>query len=169
MHRFFIILGVFCVIALSVSVSSASQEKLAITDITLEMKEGFGNSRAFKIVFREDGTALYHGIADVPLKGKYKGTISKEEFNELVEFLTMRNFNKMESTGPLVVSGGTLAGPMSASSIVTSVVADGKRREVERAYNMKIDNPDPPAKALLEIENAITALSRRVNWEKIKK
>lgn len=166
MHRFLIILGVLCVLVLTVSSISASQEKQVITEITLEMKEGFGNSRAFKIVFREDGTALYHGISDVPLKGKYKGIISKLEFNELVEFLTAGSFNNLEGTGPLVVSGGTLAGPISASSVVTSVVAGGKRREVERAYNMKIDNPDQPAKELLEIESAITTMATRIKWEK---
>lgn len=168
MQRFLIIF-VFCCVALTVSVSWASQEEKATTEITLEMTEGFGNSRAFEIVLREDGTALYHGIADVPLKGKYKGTISKEEFNGLVEFLTVRNFNRMESTGPLVVSGNTLIGQISASSIVTSVVTGGKRRKVERAYNMKIDNSAPPAKELLEIENAITTMAGRIKWEKIKK
>lgn len=169
MHRFLIILGVSCVLVVTASVIRASQKEQAITEITLEMKEGFGNSRAFKIVFREDGTAVYHGIADVPLKGKYKGTISEEEFDELVEFLTVRNFNRLQSTGPLVVTGGTPVGSMSASSIVTSVVVGGKRRNVERAYNMKIDNPNPPTKELLEIEKAITTLSERVKWEKIKK
>lgn len=164
MKRFLIIVG-FCFSgALMVSASLASQKKEAITEITLEMTEGLANSCAFRIVLRKDGTAFYHGMANVKLLGKYEGTISKEEFAELADFLTARHFNKIKSTTGTTISA-TAPIQVSVPIVRTGVVEDGKRTTVVRAYKVKVNNPDPPAKKLLEIENAITTTATHIKWE----
>ena len=165
MVRALIILGVMSVFTYSVSPLKASQENESVSEVTLEMTEGLANARAFKIVLRKDGTALYHGMANVPLIGKYKGSITSDDFNNLVAFLSVRKFNKLKST---MGSATTATIAVSAPVVMTSVVEGGKRRTITRAYRVKVNNPDAPAKELLEIENAITAVAVRIKWEKPK-
>src|SRR5687767_9775945 len=72
---------------------SLAFQKNDISEITLEMSPGSSTtSRAFKITLRRDGTAFYHGEANVKLKGKYKGSISEEDFLRLAAFIEERKF-----------------------------------------------------------------------------
>lgn len=164
------------VIALAVASVGAStlQEPQDITEVTLEMAPGsLGSGREFKITYRQDGSASYHGKANVKLEGKYSGTLTKDEFNQLVALIKSKNFSSLKSTFPssrsTAIAGQSNMPTVISPTVATSIVQDGKRRTIERVVNTKINYPDAPSKELLEIESAITALATKVKWEKVKK
>lgn len=142
-----------------------------ISEIVLEMTPGSSEkARAFKITFRKDGTARYEGLENVKLMGKYKGTISRADFDQLAEMIRTKKFRDLKSASPSARSASFATSSnfpgFIATSVSTSVVTGGKRTTIERVLNAKINNPDAPPKELLEIESAITALATRVSWEK---
>jgi hypothetical protein len=165
--------GVITLIISSASVC-AQQKRDTITEVTLEMVPGsYGSGREFKITFRQDGSALYHGKANVKLQGKYSGTLSKDEFDQLVKLIEEKNFSELKSTFPSSRSTALASNPnmptLISPTVATSIVTNGKRRTIERVLNTKINYPNAPAKELLEIENAITSLAMKVKWTKTQK
>lgn len=173
MRRFLSIL-LLSFIAASLPAAHASQNKDEskdeITEIGVEMTPGYSTSaRAFTILLKRDGTASYHGIANMKLLGKFKGTISTEDFDALAQFLKAKNYAKLKS---LTLSGNAASVsstvPLMGATMTTIVVVGGKRRTIERPLSVKVDGPDAPPKELLEIENAITSTAMKIKWAKDK-
>ena len=151
------------------SAETLGQRIREVTEVTVEVSPGsIGSNRAFKIILRQDGSAAYHGQAGVALIGKYKGVITKDQYDQLTKLIVTNGFLEMRSRLPSSTAfGGSQNMPMVTSSLVrTSAVVSGKRKTISRATGVKIDEPEQPSKELLEIEFAITSLATKLNWVK---
>lgn len=144
-----------------------------VTEVTLEMSPGnYGVIREFKITFRSDGNAFFHGKQSVSLIGKYHGTITKEEFSQLAKLAVTSNFFSLK-TGVSSSSASSTSPNMPtiiAPVVITSVkLSNKKQRVIQRQYtaDVKVNSPANPPRELLEIESAITNLSMSVKWEKM--
>jgi hypothetical protein len=102
------------------------------------------------------------------LLGKYTGQVTVEEFEQLAALITKNRFQGIKS---VFSSTGSFSGSdlpsFSPPRVVTTVVANGKKKKIERPIAVKINSPEEPATELREIENAITTLSTKVKWTKL--
>lgn len=166
--RFLVLLSL-SVISVVFSAETLGQKPLEVTEVTLEVSPGsIGSNRAFKIILRQDGSAAYHGQAGVALIGKYKGVITKDQYDQLTRLIMTNGFLEMRSRLPSSTAfAGSQNMPIVTSSLVrTGAVVNGKAKTISRATGVKIDESEQPSKELLEIEFAITSLATKLTWVK---
>ncbi|HYW71663.1 MAG TPA: DUF6438 domain-containing protein [Pyrinomonadaceae bacterium] len=156
-----------CLFLLMAAVCVSAQTQAGITEITLEMNPGSSPSaRAFRIHLLDDGTGFYTGDANVKLMGKYRGLLAREEFQRLAQFIEEHGFFKLKTVFPS--SRGSSTFGVVAPSVITTVKKASNQTSIERPIGVKINDPEPPGKQLLDIENAITSAAMQIKWEKIK-
>ncbi|MDX6611138.1 MAG: hypothetical protein QOD75_324 [Blastocatellia bacterium] len=172
----YILVGLMMGLISSVGVAQSvrSDQSAEITEVTLEMNPGSSTSaRDFRIVLRSDGTASYEGRANVKLQGKYQGLFAKEDFAQLAKFVSEHHFGDLtsfpSSKAATVTFSELNSFAIAAPTIRTSILQNTKRITIERPVGVKINNPKPPPKDLLDIENAITTAATRIKWDKVKK
>jgi hypothetical protein len=168
--KFKVTAGLFVIGVLLVAASAptAGQTAEEISEITLQMTPGTGGGMDFKVVLRRDGTASYKGGNSQKLKGKFKGTISEEEFGELAKFISDRNFfsikNSIISLGASPTSMGM---PTVLPAIVsTTIVASGRKKLAEYPIGVKVNEREEPPKELIQISNAIMNVATKIRWTK---
>jgi len=167
----FLLLG--CLTSAGLAQSSTPRTSEAITEVTLEMSPGSSSTaRDFKIVLRNDGTASYEGRANVKLLGKFQGPFPMEDFAKLEKFINEHHFGELTvfASASATVSFSALDSfSISAPTIRTTLVQTKKQTRIDRPVGVKINNPKPPPKDLLDIENAITTAATHIKWDKVKK
>jgi hypothetical protein len=156
------------------AVCASAQNAPPITEITLEMNPGSSQSaRAFKIRLHDDGTAFYDGSANVKLMGRFHGPFAQADFQRLAQFIEGHGFFQLKtafpsSRGASVTFSSEASIGIVAPSVITTVKRGSKQTSIDRPVGVKINDPEPPNKQLLEIENAITSAAMQIKWEKIK-
>jgi hypothetical protein len=128
----------------------ASQDQ--ITEITLERTMCFGTCPAYKVILRQDGTAIYIGKAFVERKGRYQGTVYKYYFDRLVKLLQALNYFALKDNYSKPVTD--------LPTVITTVLQGDKLKNIRNYGNVG------PIE-LWGIEMAIDAVATRVKWEKI--
>lgn len=155
--------------------TSPTQDGSTISEISLEMTQGsieFGKSlgRAFKIILRRDGTALFEGKANVKLLGKYRGTIPEADFDRLAEFLISKRYDQINDELPqrMTTSAGEIrVTPYDSPVVTTGVVRGGKQKTIRRLTIVSSEYKNKVPKGITEIENAITEASMKIKWAKM--
>lgn len=156
------------------SAASAARANSAITEISLEMAQGSVEvgkpvGRAFKIVLRRDGTALFEGKANVKLIGKYRGTIPEADFERLAEFLISKRYDRINEELPFRMTpaaGEIRATPYDSPVVTTGVVRAGKPKTIRRLTIVSNEHKNRVPKEITEIENAIAEAAMKIKWAK---
>jgi hypothetical protein len=126
-----------------------------ITEITLRRGVCLGDCPAYKVTFRNDGSATYAGEAYSPLIGLYKADSSSCPqcyFAQLASWIDMQAFFNLQD----VYHKGTV----DAGSITITVVYNGKTKTVVS------NDPDSPIE-LWGIAMAIDGVVSRLKWKKV--
>ena len=176
MRTLLLILALMPLITLHASATSSTQEESTITEISLEMAQGsieFGKSlgRAFKIVLRSDGTALFEGKANVKLLGKYRGTMPVADFDRLANFLISKKYYQINDELPqrMTPSAGEVrVTPYDSPVVTTGVVRGGQtKKTIRRLTIVSSEHKSRVPKEITEIENAITEAAMKIKWAKV--
>ncbi|EYE88582.1 hypothetical protein Q428_07340 [Fervidicella metallireducens AeB] len=125
-------------------------EKADIREITLERTMSYGRFPVYKIIFRNDGTAIYEGKDNVEKIGRYIGEIDKNDFNWLVELINKLNFLDLDDNYSLNES--------ESASVITTVEYDGKRKRVA-------NHAEAGPMELWTIEKVIDGIIFDIYWE----
>ena len=125
----------------------------AVEEITLHRTiSGLGYGAHYTVTLRSDGTASYHGLANVPMFGDYQARVDQEAFRRLVEHAIRIGFWTLEDK----YRGRASDQP----STTTTLVASGRRKEV---FNYGLAAPNE----VREFENAIEDVARRLAWRAV--
>lgn len=157
-----------------------SQDHQQIEEITLEAKEGLTNDLSkpygpcFRINLHRNGSATFFGKAKVKLIGDFYGTITTAQFDELVKFMTDRNYDQLpddpvNSDRITLTAGSSRATAYEVFSpwmITTIRFADGHKKQISRPTDLQpLDRKHIP-KPLFEIEQAIFDSATHISWSK---
>ncbi|HEY5837460.1 MAG TPA: DUF6438 domain-containing protein [Pyrinomonadaceae bacterium] len=171
----------FLLISLTIMVagldcSAQTQSPSTINEIVLEATAGLKLTEpgglygtAFKVTFQRDGLALYAGSRNVKLIGSYQGTISAEEFNNLVEFVNARDFSPIPAD-PVQASrttGGAETYALKPKMTITITYESGNLQRNSRLAELSPLDREKLPKALFEIEQAILDASARIKWREV--
>lgn len=110
---------------------------------------GFHTAPVYTLIVHNDGTFRFEGRARVDHMGKWTGTIDREAFDDLANFIRETGYMEFQDTYPDDASDIT--------PIYTTVVQDGKRHVIQ-------DWGTGPKK-LQEIEERIYALLAGARWD----
>jgi hypothetical protein len=123
---------------------------------------------AFKVTFQRDGMALYAGSRDVKLIGSYQGTITVDEFENLVKFVNARDYSRIPDD-PLGASRTTEAEADALKPRTTTIIIyeGGGRKTISRLAELSPLDREKVPKALFEIEQAILDTSARIKWREV--
>ena len=94
----------------------------SITEITFERTRCFGTCPAYKLTLRSDGSAEYEGIAFVDREGRSTAKDMGHFFERMAQLARAIDFMKFEQKYSKPVTD--------LPSAVTSIVVDGKRKQV---------------------------------------
>jgi hypothetical protein len=174
--KVFRVILICCWIITAHGISSA-QDSAKISEISLEMVQGrieFGNrlGRAFKVILSREGTASFEGKANVKLIGKYRGRISKEEFDNLADSLISKKYSQIDNDLPFRMSKAAGIETITfydSPVVITSVTHDGKQKVIRRLTIVDSNYKKSIPKEITEIEKAITDAAMGIRWEKIDK
>lgn len=110
----------------------------------------FGTCPVYIFKINNDGTASYEGVRNVKRMGTYSSKVSPAEMNKLIEvakrigYMEFKDKYDNESITDL-------------PSTTTSIVIDGKRKEVMRRYQFPAEIKD--------LEDAFDALIESLDWK----
>jgi len=125
-----------------------------ITEIRLERSICFGECPAYKVTFRQDGSAIYVGEAYSPMIGTYeadRASCPACYFGQLIEWIEQQNFFDLQDV---------YNEDMRDTSVTTvTVVHDGKTKAVVSR------DPKSPVK-LWGIAMAIDGVVSNLKWNK---
>ena len=120
-----------------------------VLEITLQRTGTDGPAPAYVVSYRRDGTALYEGQYHVRRLGRWEGRIREATFVRLAELAVKNGFFDLLPRYARSVTCCPWA--------ITTLATERERRTVQ---NYARAGPPP----LVEVEQAIDALSRRVRW-----
>jgi uncharacterized protein YdbL (DUF1318 family) len=135
----------------SAPATNLAEDKYQITEITFEQSGSWGVQYGYKVVLRNDGTAEYVGDINAKRTGKYRGQISKDQFERLAGLMTKNNYFMLKDKYRAPVTD--------TETITTSVVYNEGRKVVENYGG-------GGSKELSEIEQAIVKAIEQIMWEK---
>lgn len=109
----------------------------------------YGTCPIYKMFIYQDGTVILEGIRFMEPRGKYKSSLSPEEMQQFIDKAIEINFFALEDTYDSPVTD--------IPSVTTSIVIDGKRKEVMRrtGYPQRILKFEQLFDALLESQDWI--------------
>ncbi|WP_435018613.1 DUF6438 domain-containing protein [Tundrisphaera sp. TA3] len=124
-----------------------------IAEITLERTPCFGTCPVDVIVLRSDGTAEYLGEEYVERHGKYRGKVSKEDFDRLARLLAEVKFFDLKEayTAPI-------------SDLPTYITSVKRGKATKKVSNYA----DAAPKGLGEVEKEIVKVMEKIAWTKLK-
>ena len=129
--------------------TSLAEDKRQISEITLERSGGMVFGSSYKVVLRKDGTAEYVGDLYAKRRGKYRGQISKEQFERLVKVIVENDYFSLDDKYHAEVTD--------SDTITTSVVYSGGRKRVE-------DFGRGGGERLTKIEEEIDKVAEQIAW-----
>ena len=135
----------------SAPTSSLADDRHQISEITLERSGSWGMKSGYKAVLRKDGTAEYLGDIHAKRKGKYRGNLSTDQFQQLSKLITANDFFSLEDKYRAPVTD--------TDTVTTSVVYSGGRKAVE-------DFGRGGGERLTRIEQAIDSTAEQIVWIK---
>ena len=123
---------------------------------------------AFKVTFQRDGMALYAGSRNVKLIGSYQGTITADEFENLVKFMNARDYSRIPDDA-LRASRTTEAETDALKPRTNIIIAyeSGGRKTISRLTELSPPEREKVPKAVFEIEQAILDASARIKWREV--
>ncbi len=109
----------------------------------------YGTCPIYKMSIYQNGTVILEGIRFMEPRGKYKSSLSPEEMQQFIDKAIEINFFALEDTYDSPVTD--------IPSVTTSIVIDGKRKEVMRrtGYPQRILKFEQLFDALLESQDWI--------------
>ncbi len=130
---------------------SLAEDKYQISEITLERSGSWGIRSGYKVVLHKDGAAEYAGDTHAKRKGKYRGQISKEQFEQLAKVIIENDYFSL---------GDKYRAPVTdTDTITTSVAYAGGRKRVE-------DFGRGGGERLTKIEQEIDKVAEQIAWVK---
>src|SRR6185436_987486 len=135
----------------SAPTSSLAEDKHQISEITLERSGSWGMESGYKAVLRKDGTAEYLGDIHAKRKGKYRGNLSTDQFQQLSKLITTNDFFSLEDKYRARITD--------TDTVTTIIVYSGGRKAVE-------DFGRGGGQRLTEIEQAIDSTAEQILWIK---
>ncbi|HEY9284798.1 MAG TPA: DUF6438 domain-containing protein [Pyrinomonadaceae bacterium] len=130
---------------------SSAEDKYQISEITLERSGSWGIRSGYKVVLRKDGTAEYVGDIHAQRKGRYRGQISNEQFEQLVKVIIENDYFSLKGKYRAMVAD--------SDTITTSVAYSGGRKRVE-------DYGRGGGERLTKIEREIGNVAEEIAWVK---
>lgn len=135
---------------------SSNNSKLDKSDslfASLERGYCFGTCPVYKVEIYQSGYAVYTGKANTDMIGIYSTRFSTEQLNSLTKVAKQINYTEMDAVYDSPVTD--------LPSHTTSIVIDGKRKEVKRRHNYP--------ESILKFEDQIDAIAAKAKWSFIKK
>jgi hypothetical protein len=129
--------------------TSLAENKRQISEVTLERSGGMVFRSGYKVVLRKDGRAEYIGETYAKREGKYRGHISKEQFERLAEVIVENDYFSLDDKYHAEVTD--------SDTITTSVVFSGGRKRVE-------DFGRGGGERLTNIEREIDKVAEQIVW-----
>jgi len=113
----------------------------------------FGTCPVYTLTINNNGDALYEGTRNVEMMGSYSGKFSAAQMNALIESAKSINYMSMDNTydDPNITD---------IPSTTTSIVIDGKRKEVMRRKGFPQE--------IKTFESTFDDLAKEVKWTMIK-
>lgn len=123
-----------------------------VKEIALERTSAFGQDPVYKLILRQDGSAVYKGEHGVERLGQYQGKIDRDQFDRLARLIHAQGFFQKDDY---------YAEPVDAPTIVTSVVLGGKQKSIVKyEFSCPIE--------LWAIDMAIEGVATQIKWTKSK-
>jgi len=144
---FAVVLSANCSVAPKPSLTGERHE---ISEITLQRSGSWGLKSEYRVTFRKDGTAEYQGDVHAKLKGKYRGKISNDQFEQLARLIIANDFFSLEDKYQALLTD--------IDMVTTSVVYAGGRKAVE-------DFGRGGGERLTQIESEIDKTAELIAWE----
>lgn len=113
----------------------------------------FGPCPVYKVEIYQSGYAVYTGKANTEMTGIYTTRFSKEQLNSLTKVAKEINYTSLNDVYDSPVTD--------LPSHTTSIVIDGKRKEVKRRHNYP--------ESILKFEEQIDKIIAETKWTFIKK
>jgi hypothetical protein len=123
-----------------------------VVEISMERTMCYGPCPVYKVIFRNDGTAIYNGEAHVEKLGKYKGEIDEQDFKFLLEFMKKLNFTQLKDEYTIPITD--------CANTITTMMINGD--EVKRVNNYADAGP----MEIWAIEKVIDGIINDIYWEK---
>jgi hypothetical protein len=115
---------------------------------TLERGYCFGTCPVYKIEIYQSGYAVYTGKANTEMIGIYTSRFSKEQLSSLTKVAKEVNYTELNDVYDSPITD--------LPSHTTSIVIDGKRKEVKRRHNYP--------ESILKFEQKIDELAESAKW-----
>lgn len=113
----------------------------------------FGTCPVYKIEIYQSGYAVYTGKANTEMIGTFTTRFPKEQLNSLTKVAKEINYVGLNDVYDSPITD--------LPSHTTSIVIDGKRKEVRRRHNYP--------ESILKFEEQIDAIAAKAKWTLIKK
>ena len=135
----------------SVPRSQVVEDKFEISEVSLERSGSWGLRSGYRVVLRRNGSAEYAGEVDAKRKGKFHGTVSQAQFDQLTNSLIENSYFSLADKYHALVTD--------TDTVTTIVVFKGGRKTVE-------DFGRGGGEGLTKVEQAIDNLAEQVAWVK---
>lgn len=146
------ILVLILAVAFAMNKSASAQTVGDITAIALKNDGGFGYDKGYEIVLHKNGAASYIGGANsYPRKGKFRGAITKQQFDRLARLIVSKDFFTLKDRYEVKL--------YDAATITTTVVYKNGRKTV-------VNPMGSAGRNLSDIENAIETIAAKIQWVK---
>ena len=127
-----------------------SQLKDNIHSITLERMVCYGSYPVYRVIFNQNGKAVYEGVDHVDRIGRYVGEIERADFDKIAELLDRLGFGSLNSS--------YACNDTEKQSVVTSVSYNDGEKKVE-------NKGDAGPMELWTIEKVIDGVVQDIYWE----
>lgn len=134
------------------SSNNSKSEKSDSLFASLDRGFCFGKCPVYKVEIYNSGYAVYMGKANVEMLGIYTTRFSKDQLNSLTKVAKEINYSKLNDVYDSPVTD--------LPSHTTSIVIDGKRKEVKRRHNYP--------ESILKFEEQIDKIIADTKWTFIK-
>jgi len=135
----------------------------ADVEIMLERSLCFGFCPVYTLHIDNNGQVLYNGGKNTHLQGQYKGQMSQEDFQQLVQAFETFNFYALvveyQNVSNIACGQKALAFSTDAPSVTVGLIVNGRLTQVAHNHGV-IYAP----KVLTELENLIDDLAHSNQW-----